>query len=95
MLRSITRSAVLILALLALVGAGQGPTTTADEVPEHLSRVARVETDHDQHGPRCAEGHEREYQGGTTCDHYCYDDVPGYGDDRWNKHRCEGDRDQL
>jgi hypothetical protein len=91
-LRSIRRSAVLVLAVLALIGAGTGPTTAADEVPEGLSRVARVEADHQQDGPRCAKGHEREFQGETVCDHYCYDDTPGYGDDRWNPHYCEGDK---
>jgi hypothetical protein len=90
-LRSITKSAVLVLAVFALVGARGAPTAVADEAPERLSRATNVEAR--QYWGRCAKGHEREYQGETTCDHYCYDDTPGYGDDRWDPHYCQGDKE--
>ena len=93
MLRSITKSAVLVLAVFALVGAKGAPTAVADEAPERLSGATNVEAKQRHYWGRCAKGHERKYQGETTCDHYCYDDTPGYGDDRWDPHYCEGDKE--
>jgi hypothetical protein len=90
--KSIAKSALLVVAVFFLAGARGAPTALAEEGSPRLSRAGEVEVDHKDYKYRCAKGHEREFQGETICDHYCYDDTPGYGDERWDPHYCEGDK---
>ena len=95
MIRSIVRSAAVLLGAVALVGglAGQVPAAAADE-----TQARSYETYNRGYDDRCPDHHEREFRGGTTCDYnghgrygYC-----SYGDDGYyaydHGHRRHGYR---
>ena len=105
MIRSLTRSAVVLLGAVALVGglAGQVPAAATDQTTPVVQTAAFQPYDHGgHHGDSdkdgCADDHERKFRGGEYCDdntgYYCsygYDDDYYYAYDHGRRGCCGRD----